>query len=71
MILKCGGHFLMFGSRTEPAESVFTIENEKLARADEVRVTIGREGRLARRGGEMGSGGFGWRQETEGGEKTR
>lgn len=34
---------LTFGSNTE---LVFTIENEKLVSADEVRVTIGREGRL-------------------------
>lgn len=37
---------LTFGSKTEPVKLVFTIENEKLVSADEVRVTIGREGRL-------------------------
>lgn len=58
---------LTFGSKTEPAELVFTIENEKLVRADEVRVTIGREGRLVWRGGMTGSGGLdGGRRRREG-----
>lgn len=35
-----------FSSKTEPAKLVFTIGNEKLVSADEVRVTIGREWRL-------------------------
>lgn len=31
---------LMLGSKTEPVKLVFTIEDEKLASADEVRVAI-------------------------------
>lgn len=55
---------LTFGSKTEPAKLVFTIENEKLVSADEVRVTIGSEGNnwkrreAIRRGGMMGRGGL-------------
>lgn len=39
---------LMLGSETEPGKLVFTIEDGKLASADEVRVAIGREWRQYR-----------------------
>lgn len=62
---------LTLGSKTEPVKLVFTIEEEKLASADEVRVAIGRERRQYGEGGMMGKGRFRPRQKEKGGGRRK